>query len=837
MNVTGDPFDPNDPNNNETVDPSPQVADLNLTKSVNESAPALGSNVEYTLTLSNDGPNTATGVEVTDALPDGLSLVSADPNTGSYDSGVWTVNELATGEQTTLTLTTTVENTEDVMNTAEVTASDQFDPDSTPGNNVSNEDDQANTTVSGQAADLAVTKTVDDSEPTVGDDVTFTVDVTNNGPTTATNVSVDESLGDGLSFQSATVSQGSYDEGTNVYDVGTLDSGETATLTLTATIDNATDTTNAVEVTGDQPDPNDPNNNDSVTPTPTAADLSLNKTVNESAPQTGAGIAYTLELTNDGPNATSNVAVGDTLPNGVTFVGADASQGSYDDGTGVWSVGDVEEGGTKTLTINATVDSAGSQTNTAQVTSSSTFDPDSTPGNDDGKEDDQDSVTTQSTTPQCSVQMSNASAPDSVAQGQQAKITADITNTGLANDCGATATLNASGNSTRAVDIVFLVDTSASTEPYIDQIANQLNGFADDLSAQNIDARYAVVSYGGYGYVNTDQKYTSNSQDAINALNGLRSSGSQERNYAAIQQALNLDSRANANTFLIDVTDEDTDRHSGDPTKTEITNQIDDAGASFIAVSPGKSGVDQPDLGMETLSEEVRNGHWVNLFTDSGDLNNFVSGFQDIVVNQVEEGINRDTSVTLDAGESRTLSFTVDTSPFQAGSELDYTVTVGSETQTGTITITPGSTSTSINAASVDDSSSTSNTARQDTTNETTVPPEMTESSSENTSKTTTATETPTTETSTKTATTETETETETAADDPTETVDTTTETPTVTKTETAAEAAETPTEASAESTMPMVNTTVEASSNMTDETSPTANETPSGTENTTAAS
>jgi hypothetical protein len=88
-------------------------------------------------------------VTATDLLAAGLTLVSSTPSQGTYDSntGVWTVGTINSGANATLQITATVNGLAAIANTAEVTASDQFDPNSTPGNNQSGEDDQSSITV------------------------------------------------------------------------------------------------------------------------------------------------------------------------------------------------------------------------------------------------------------------------------------------------------------------------------------------------------------------------------------------------------------------------------------------------------------------------------------------------------------------------------------------------------------------------------------------------------------------------------------------------------------------------------------------------------------------
>ncbi len=121
------------------------------------------------------------------------------------------------------------------------------------------------------------------------------------------------------------------------------------------------------------------------------ADLSLTKTVSNAAPASGASISYTISVTNSAssPTAAAGVTVLDQLPPGVTFVSA-SGFGTYNSGSGVWTVGSIPVGTTRTLTINVTV-TAGAGTviwNGAEVLASSVADLDSVPNNDSTTEDD-----------------------------------------------------------------------------------------------------------------------------------------------------------------------------------------------------------------------------------------------------------------------------------------------------------------------------------------------------------------------------------------------------------------------------------------------------------------
>src|SRR5262249_34198006 len=149
---------------------------------------------------------------------------------GSYDpaTGTWTIGTLAVGETLTLFITALVVSPNPLANTASINHSDQFDP------NLAN--NSATTAIDPLDAELAVGKRVSDPTPNVGDTITFTVTLTNSGPNTATNVTVNDALPPGLQFVLATPSQGLYDSVTGVWTVGDVTPGVPLTLELQATV-------------------------------------------------------------------------------------------------------------------------------------------------------------------------------------------------------------------------------------------------------------------------------------------------------------------------------------------------------------------------------------------------------------------------------------------------------------------------------------------------------------------------------------------------------------------------------------------------------------------------
>ena len=409
------------------VEIEPIDADLAVEKTVDEEAPDLGATVTFTVTLTNNGPAASTGSTVTDVLPTGLVYVSHTTSQGTYApaSGVWSLGALAAGETATLEITARVDTLDPVTNTATITRANQPDP--------NGDNDTASVSLTAIAADLELTK--EETSFTRHDDgsvsATFTLLLVNNGPNDATGVEVTDSMEEGLQYVSHAASQGTYAPAEGVWTVGDLGNGDTATLTLTVF---AADTgenglLNTAEVTAsDQVDPDStPANNEAgeddfdgdLVGRPPAgrpdlrADLSLAKTASDESPAVGSQITYTLTLENTGPNPTAGVQVTDVLPAGVAFAGAAASQGTYDPGTGVWTVGPLGNGKQVTLEITVTVEDAGTIVNTAEVTRSNVFDPDSRPGNGEAGEDDQATATITAQAPQ----LRTSGLPDRLALG------------------------------------------------------------------------------------------------------------------------------------------------------------------------------------------------------------------------------------------------------------------------------------------------------------------------------------------------------------------------------------------------------------------------------------
>ncbi|MGV9315078.1 DUF7507 domain-containing protein [Streptomyces sp. NPDC003691] len=133
-NRLGEEPEPLTATSNEQVTQVKPAADLAVTKAADATTVTVGQTVTYRVSVHNRGPNRATGVTVTDPLPEGLAFLSAKASPGNYDpaTGQWTVGALAEGATATLVLRAKATRPGSVDNTATATAAEK-DPD--PSNN------------------------------------------------------------------------------------------------------------------------------------------------------------------------------------------------------------------------------------------------------------------------------------------------------------------------------------------------------------------------------------------------------------------------------------------------------------------------------------------------------------------------------------------------------------------------------------------------------------------------------------------------------------------------------------------------------------------------------
>jgi uncharacterized repeat protein (TIGR01451 family) len=338
-------------------------ADLAVTKTVDNPNPLLGETVNFTITVTNNGPNNATGVNVNDNMvPIGsMTFSSATPSKGSWNpgTGIWTIGDLAIGETVTLVFQALINQLGQITNIAHVTGNEE---DPNPLNN------QALVVLSSEqpTADVGIVKTTNNHAPHVGEIFNFIVQVFNSGPDTATNVIVTDTWPGALEIISAVTSQGTFDQGALIWNVGTLLPSTIATLNITARGLVPGIWTNTVDVTASEFDPHPEDNTSSVNvDIHPEIDLAVQKTVNNTSPNVGQNVVFTVTVTNLGPQDATGVIVNDLLPPGLIYVSSNPSKGSYNSGTGIWNIGNLVKDEIVSLNITVTVNATGQITNIA----------------------------------------------------------------------------------------------------------------------------------------------------------------------------------------------------------------------------------------------------------------------------------------------------------------------------------------------------------------------------------------------------------------------------------------------------------------------------------------
>lgn len=380
-------------NNSQTVSTNvDRSVDIALAKSTNNNPVIAGSgagNLVYTVVATNNGPSNASGVTVRDNnllpqnLPAGVTFVSAVGDGGStYNpaNGIWTINNLATSASRTLTVTLTVgaaavpQTYNNTVNVATVNETDRV-----AANNTA-----AASTVFQRSVDIEVRKTATTGPIIAGSgtgNLVYTVTAQNKGPSNATGVTVTDigvltaNLPAGVTFVSATGSGGStFNAGTGLWTIGNLATSQTATLTVVLTVgasasDSLSISNTATLATVTETDSVSTNNSQTVTTqVDRLVDIVVTKSATPATVAAGSGVGnlvYTVTARNDGSSNATGLTISDfgvlaaNLPAGVTFVsGTGSNNTTFNSTTGIWTIGDLAAGASRTLTLTLTVAAA-----------------------------------------------------------------------------------------------------------------------------------------------------------------------------------------------------------------------------------------------------------------------------------------------------------------------------------------------------------------------------------------------------------------------------------------------------------------------------------------------
>jgi len=305
-----------------------------------------GNNVTYTITVTNNAQGAASNLVVTDATPPGLTFVSTSGDcVTAFPCQIATLDG---GQTKTISATFSVPpdyaGADPIVNTASVT--DANDP------NAANNSAAVNTSVT-FAADVGLAQAAPAST-VAGQNTTFSISVTNNGASTATNVVVSDATPAGVTF----VSNAGDCVSAFPCTFASIAPGVTRTINVTYAVPaNAaagSTITNAVSVASSSNDTNAANDSVSTDATVTvSADVGVQTTATGNVVR-GRTYRYTSTITNNGVSDASGVSVSSSgTPAGIAFVSnsGDCTQ-NYP-----CALGTLTPGSTRTITTTLCVPS------------------------------------------------------------------------------------------------------------------------------------------------------------------------------------------------------------------------------------------------------------------------------------------------------------------------------------------------------------------------------------------------------------------------------------------------------------------------------------------------
>jgi uncharacterized repeat protein (TIGR01451 family) len=386
--VTSDTADPDTTNNSATVCPSLKGrSNLSLTKTASRTTlEPSGGQVMYTIVVRNDGPSDNPDVQVIDALPAGLTLVSAQASQGSCatsgNTATCDLGRLRDGGSAQVLVTATAAGAGTcTTNTARVTGANE-DPDA--------DNNEASARVCVEAApptppqpdppvsapatpvfDLAITKRAAVKRPFVGQQVTYRIVVRNNGPDAAPNVRLADTFNAESTLVSVRTPQGTCTRRLPLScQLGTIASDKSVTVTVVLKPRDTGSARNAVSAIGEGTDRTPSNNlahaDINVRPVP----LRVTKVASRTSVRGGDTLQYRIRVQNPTRGEARDVRVCDRLPSGLRFVSSQprsARRGNQR----CWTIKRLgaRQQRTFTVTVRAAKGAHGRKTNTVTVTS------------------------------------------------------------------------------------------------------------------------------------------------------------------------------------------------------------------------------------------------------------------------------------------------------------------------------------------------------------------------------------------------------------------------------------------------------------------------------------
>ncbi|PFL21912.1 cell surface protein [Bacillus cereus] len=312
-------------------------ANLTLTKSTNKQFATIGETISYTILITNSGNTAATNVQLTDPLPNGTILT---PGTVTLNGVLQNVDSLVAlpigtipgGATFTLSFQVTVINItaqNPIINNAFVSYLYSVNPSLPPTSKTANSNSVTSTI---RLANLQATKSVDKTFAEVGDVLTYTFALTNDGNVAANNVLLSDSIANGTAFvpNSVTINNVAQPGATPAsINIGSINANTTITASfqvLINSIPNPNPISNSASISYNfivDPNASPVSKNTTSTTTFTQvndANVISAKTVDRAFATVGDILTYTVILTNAGSVSADSPTFVDTNPDGTTFI-------------------------------------------------------------------------------------------------------------------------------------------------------------------------------------------------------------------------------------------------------------------------------------------------------------------------------------------------------------------------------------------------------------------------------------------------------------------------------------------------------------------------------------
>jgi uncharacterized repeat protein (TIGR01451 family) len=354
-------------NNNDSVEITVNpVVDLGITIDADVNCVRLGDNVQFNITVVNNGPCDATNVNVAEVLSEHLRMTSYYTWDSSYDvdKGVWHIGNLTKGDWRRLVIVTQAISVGTFSNEVSVTST-EYDP-SKSNNNARS----GNIVIDKTDLMISQKSNATSGVVNVGDLIEITVTAHNKGIFNESGIYVLEALNQTYLADYTYVA----DEGTSydgyTWSVGNLNSGESATLKIVARVINPGSITNYVEIFGGSDDKYNSDNKATmeITANP-VVDLSITIDNDVNCVHFGDQVIFTITVVNNGPCYATNINVSEVLSQHLRMTDYYTWMGSYDANEGVWHLGDLPKGEWCQIVIITEAISEGVVCNEVSVTS------------------------------------------------------------------------------------------------------------------------------------------------------------------------------------------------------------------------------------------------------------------------------------------------------------------------------------------------------------------------------------------------------------------------------------------------------------------------------------